>query len=536
MAEKVIRNNESIVPFLGERLNFIRGLDPMGMQNTSDATFSLLLPGLNNVTDRIRYYSFYCWLLDVYSKRNGSTDPEEQKKFIRRAEFTIALASFYLKDGHGGIPGSQFAIQEIEQKGLTIHNLQEATFNPDGTTRGRYWTYPTGAFGQYYFGSLRSIGIITEKENHPGIYIRINKRENTTVSGEELANAFDSNISPETKELFLTIIDRGSVTENELKSLLPDFNLTRVPEETEEQKLLTALLIQKDYPLRIEEEPSTYRKQTIKHLLQYLYTNNSEEFSDRIFVYYCYYTKGLFEDAGDDCLLGWYYYQFNEFWHFTNTSILNGTLAYLQNKVGPQWMPIHKLVEEITNALLEFYRDDNIVDDENNHLETVLQKVSGSDEYDYFERTSKSKEIEKVANAFLLMFTLYESNKDELIKLKEFAENNEVAKDGEGTGYFITQFKAKKELAIRKFIYDYLHVNVIYRHQYVAFRKIRGGSQSTQKFIIEDLHIRYLGNFEATYTGPRVGNLIGFLIDLDVLTPEFELTDTGQNLLNTVSE
>ena len=290
MAEKVIRNNESIVPFLGERLNFIRGLDPMGMQNTSDATFSLLLPGLNNVTDRIRYYSFYCWLLDVYSKRNGSTDPEEQKKFIRRAEFTIALASFYLKDGHGGIPGSQFAIQEIEQKGLTIHNLQEATFNPDGTTRGRYWTYPTGAFGQYYFGSLRSIGIITEKENHPGIYIRINKREDTTVSGEELANAFDLNISPETTELFLTIIDRGSVTENELKSLLPDFNLTRVPEETEEQKLLTALLIQKDYPLRIEEEPSTYRKQTIKYLLHYLQTSDSEEFSDRIFVYYCYYT------------------------------------------------------------------------------------------------------------------------------------------------------------------------------------------------------------------------------------------------------
>jgi hypothetical protein len=169
-------------------------------------------------------------------------------------------------------------------------------------------------------------------------------------------------------------------------------------------------------------------------------------------------------------------------------------------------------------------------------LETVLQKVSGTDEYEYFEKSSNSKAIEKVANAFLLMFTLFESNKDELIKLKEFAENNEVAKDGEGTGYFITQFIAKKELAIRKFIYDYLHVNVIYRHQYVAFRKIRGGIQSTQKFIIEDLHIRYLGNFEATYTGPRVGNLIGFLIDLDVLTPEFELTDTGQNLLNRVNE
>ena len=31
-------------------MNFIRGLDPLGLQNTSDSTFSILLPGLNNVT------------------------------------------------------------------------------------------------------------------------------------------------------------------------------------------------------------------------------------------------------------------------------------------------------------------------------------------------------------------------------------------------------------------------------------------------------------------------------------------------------
>ena len=536
MAEKVIRNNESIVPFLGERMSFIRGLDPMGMQSTSDATFSLLLPGLNNVTDRIRYYSFYCWLLDVYSKRNGSTNPEEQKKFIRRAEFTIALASYYLKEGHSGIPGSLFATKEIEQKGLTTHNLQIATFNPDRTTQGTYWKYPTGAFGQYYFGSLRNIGIITEKEKYPGIYIRISKREDILVSGEELADAFDANLSPEVKELFLKVIGRGIVTENELKSMLPYFDLTRVPKETAEQELLIKLLIQKDYPLRIEEEPSTHRKQTIKHLLHYLNTKSADTFFDRIFVYYCYDTKGRYENTDDDCLLGWYYYQFNEFWHYANTSILNGTLAYLQNKVGPQWMPIHQLVEEITDAVLEFFKDENIIEHDKDQLQTVLQKVSGSDEYDYFERTSESKEAEKVANAFLMIFALYKSNKTELIKLKEFAENNEIAKDGEGTGYFITQFVSKKEQMIRKFIYDYLRVNVIYRHQYVAFRKIRGGTLSTQKFIIEDLHIRYLGNFEATYTGPRVGNLIGFLIDLNMLTSEFKLTNEGQKLLNTLIE
>ena len=52
MASKVILNNESIVPFFGDRISFIRGLDPLGLQNSSDATFSQLLPGLNNVTGK----------------------------------------------------------------------------------------------------------------------------------------------------------------------------------------------------------------------------------------------------------------------------------------------------------------------------------------------------------------------------------------------------------------------------------------------------------------------------------------------------
>ena len=31
-----------------------------------EATFQKLLHGLNNVTGRLRYYAFYCWLLDEY--------------------------------------------------------------------------------------------------------------------------------------------------------------------------------------------------------------------------------------------------------------------------------------------------------------------------------------------------------------------------------------------------------------------------------------------------------------------------------------
>ena len=80
----ILRDSKSFAPFLSKKLSFVRGLDPLGLSNTSDATFSMLLPGLNNVTGRIRYYSFYCWLLSQYEQLEVK---KEQRFFIRKAEY-----------------------------------------------------------------------------------------------------------------------------------------------------------------------------------------------------------------------------------------------------------------------------------------------------------------------------------------------------------------------------------------------------------------------------------------------------------------
>src|ERR1700730_18522531 len=63
------------------------GLDPLGMQNTSVGIYQKLIPGISNVTLRVRYYGFYAWLAAVY------TDPKTWQTFIRRAEALYALTS-----------------------------------------------------------------------------------------------------------------------------------------------------------------------------------------------------------------------------------------------------------------------------------------------------------------------------------------------------------------------------------------------------------------------------------------------------------
>jgi len=80
------------------------GLDPLGMQNSSINLYQRLLPGISNVTLRVRYYGFYAWLALIYARRSGDTNPKTWQKFIRRAEAVYALAA-QVRGDEGGMAG-----------------------------------------------------------------------------------------------------------------------------------------------------------------------------------------------------------------------------------------------------------------------------------------------------------------------------------------------------------------------------------------------------------------------------------------------
>ena len=373
------------------------------------------------------------------------------------------------------------------------------------------------------------MGLVSRRDNDTGIYVRSNNREDTFVSGEALALAFDTNLTTHIKTTFFACLISGEITEAQLISLLPNFNLTQIPQGSNEQQLLLRMLIQKDYPLRIEEEPKTHRRDTIKYLLQYV-KKNGDEFNDRTFIYDCYANKGLANSEKNATIMGWYYYQFNEYWHYANTAILNGTLAYLENTVGPNWHALKPFLDNVTKLIADEFISINLIASEKDTLATLLS-VLKPNEQDFLMACEKNHSVKRAANGFLLLFSQYLNQHNNLIVLKEYSELNDLGKDGEGSQYYLNEFASKTGLSIDKFIFEYLHKQIIYRHQYVAFRKMRGGTQSTQKFIIEENHIRYLGNFEAGFTGPRIGNLISYLKDLGAMAVDNSITESGNTLL-----
>ena len=141
--------------------------------------------------------------------------------------------------------------------------------------------------------------------------------------------------------------------------------------------------------------------------------------------------------------------------------------------------------------VIDAFKGENLINDPNEKVSEILRKLD-LNEFDLFQKVTKSKKTEKVFYGFLMIFSQFLNNKDELVSLKEYGDKNDLGKDGEGPGYFLTQFNLKQTMSIVDFIKEFIFKHIIYRHQYVAFRKIRGGGLSTQKFIIEDHHIRYL--------------------------------------------
>ena len=70
----------------------IGGRDHLGTQAPCVLIYSQLLPGITNVTDRARYYSFYPWLIWSFDQRY----PKDEMKFVeffRRADCLFTLIS-----------------------------------------------------------------------------------------------------------------------------------------------------------------------------------------------------------------------------------------------------------------------------------------------------------------------------------------------------------------------------------------------------------------------------------------------------------
>lgn len=220
----------------------IRGLDHLGVQAPCVALYGQLLPGITNVTDRARYYSFHPWVIWSFERRYADHSVDAFRRVLRRAECLFALVAIR----HARVVGDED--DGLHDRGMVgrdrlLRIEDDETFSLDDYAAlegpNRYFKNRLGGLGQYYFGPLRDLRVLDHLEGtgYPGY---------DAERGRMLAEAFASSV-PE--EAFFQVLEQESTTWQELDALTA-FCPCGLPDNATEHELLLDLFLARSETFR----------------------------------------------------------------------------------------------------------------------------------------------------------------------------------------------------------------------------------------------------------------------------------------------
>ena len=199
------------------------GLDHLGAQAPCIHIYGRLIPGITNVTDRARYYSFYPWLFAALDRVDESLTPSRLQDLFRRAECLFTLIAERHARVSGGSDGTRRsdrhgiamvgrdsllpALDTLESSSGELRLSQYATLESHDE---RYFKNPWGGLAQYYRGTLEELGILIADSKTGARY--------TEEIGKPIAGALEKTVEG---EQFVQALLRDVVSLDDLDSFAP---------------------------------------------------------------------------------------------------------------------------------------------------------------------------------------------------------------------------------------------------------------------------------------------------------------------------
>jgi len=317
----------------------ITGRDHLGVRVPCETLYAKLIPGITNVTDRARYYSFYPWLIWAFGQRYKSLSNSEFVEKLRRADCLYTLIGAWHggepEEGwqHGGELVGRFVLLNVlkDLKGGKTCRLSSHTHLEDPSER--YFKNRLGGLGQYYFGSLRELEVLEGDTKSSVKY--------TKERGGVLAEAFDEGVS---LKKFFDAIEEDRITVSTLKSLKA-FCPCGLTSNAKEQNALIDLFFNR--PGAFFDEDGQERRQTLTLLLDLiagvedLSSSGDPEVSNEWLFRACAYTGALpggktwtAPSALEPIRRGWMIYQRNELLSVALQGIFWAALKELEEQGG----------------------------------------------------------------------------------------------------------------------------------------------------------------------------------------------------------
>jgi len=293
-----------------------KGLDPLGVQAPSINIYTQLLPGITNVTDRARYYSFYPWVVWAYNQADSKRTHDDFILWLRRADCLFTLVAIRHRitqrgDDHllhdAGLIGTQTLRRVVADLGDDDEiALSDFTTLEEGDAN-RYFKNPLGGLGQYYLGTLAALGLMGRQGREVGY----------TNLGVRLAEAMDSSVN---RELFAEAI-RSDRVNAQILDQLAAFCPCGLSDSVAERNLLLDLFFNRESVYGLDGDVRRDSLRLLFHLISSLVTRDSEggpAFDQYTFRSACY--SGALPDGRpwilpeglDHARRGWAVYQGNE--------------------------------------------------------------------------------------------------------------------------------------------------------------------------------------------------------------------------------
>jgi len=318
----------------------IRGLDHLGVELVSVALYQNLLPGLTNVTQRARYYSFYPWVIDRYVRSAASVgDRVAWRTRIRRLDFAYATACMAFEASVGesrdaSIVGGDKAREVLAGQAETDLVDLKAASDVDASGRvidGGYFKSPQGGFGQYYQVPLQELGVLQPHEEPVWPSVKL-----TTFAGEPLCRAVDETQDFERlEEAALS----GAASVLELAGLGRGIHPDAMDPNGREAEILTSLLFMTDEDICRGQDVARHRsrRDSLRLMLDFAARGQNARRPDNGFRWSC--MVGVLPDGGAwqypeglaQTHLAWSVYQRNEVLNYSLESLFRVALAVLDD-------------------------------------------------------------------------------------------------------------------------------------------------------------------------------------------------------------
>lgn len=495
------------------------GRDPLGMQATSVRLYRSLVPGLTNVTNRLRYYSFYCWVIQHYEDTEHSGAEAKWRIFIRRAEALYALACNVVDpERSDGLAGGLWAGAFRQALPTDTIDLRPHTDQPGQS--GQYLKATRGNFGQFYIASMTEVGLLAPSSRIPIVSDQL---------GRDMAKAFAESVG-KTTALISSAIKIGMVTPAELEEIGEAAHPSRIPADSREMNLLRSYLLATNE----QEGNGTARRSSAWLLLDLLRSGVSAE--DESGIRKAFYNRRL-PDGSDYQASGltidrWKAFQANELCHIAFEAILNGLLTELQNYplgLEPNILQ-KKLLDPILAKLgtkgrswLDWATEIGIgfAGSEETLAEPILTALRD---------VEHASNQDGLSNALQLIATLWLRWARTETSVRDMIERH-AGRGGRSLAGVLRTLDGQASSSVEDAVIHTVRRHLIADHLTIAGRKLAASGTFTYHFTLSDGVISDGRTTTYAYTNPRLKNLIRFLRDADLYDGTI-ITEAGMRFLS----